>query len=703
MISIVGSLFVLLLACLLLAPSAAADRLEIRNRWLRVSWDAASAEFSVRTESGAAFVQHGKLGGEGATAKVVTAETSLGAGQAIELTYADGSSHQIVLPADSPWALVRGKRHNSGSEPAVIRQVPALDARIDLGKPAESLKILGTGGLESPQRKPGSYMWMAVADPQSRAGVVAGWLTTDRGSGAVLSDVDHGQVRLDARIDFGRLRIAPGHSAELETLVLGRFDDARLGLEAYADAVARGYRIKLPPQPCGYCTWYHSGASNEKELAAQAALAAEKLAPYGFSVIQIDDGWQEGDNKGNGPHKNFTAHRAKGPYPSGMKAAADDVRAKGLVPGIWFMPFAGTYNDPWFAAHQAWFVHREDGRPYDTAWGGTCLDMTHPEAQEYLRGVARRLGSEWGYRYFKMDGLYTGAGVPQIYVNDAYRDDKIGDAVFHDPAKTNIEAYRDGLRLVRQTAGPEVFLLGCCANQNMRSYGGAFGLVDAMRVGPDNGASAGGLLTGPCYGSRNYFLHGRVWYNDPDPVYVRTSLALEHARLSCSWAAISGQITVASDAFDRLPPERVQILQRVMPAHGCRARPVDLFDEPLPRIWLVTDDRHEPRRDVIGLFNWSTKTAAIDVAVDRVGLPPGQYAAFDYWAEGLLPPIRERLTATVPPLSCRVLAVRATRGEPQLLSTSRHVTQGMVDVVAERWDAARRELSGTSRVVGGDP
>ena len=76
--------------------------------------------------------------------------------------------------------------------------------------------------------------------------------------------------------------------------------------------------------------------------------------------------------------------------------------------------------------------------------------------QEYLRVTVQRLVQEWGYRYLKMDGLYTGAGVPQIYVNDAYKPDGMGDAVFHDPSKTNIEAYRDGLKLIRETAGRDV-------------------------------------------------------------------------------------------------------------------------------------------------------------------------------------------------------------------------------------------------------
>ena len=55
----------------------------------------------------------------------------------------------------------------------------------------------------------------------------------------------------------------------------------------------------------------------------------------------------------------------------------------------------------------------------------------------------------------------------------------------------------------------------------------------------------------------------------------------------------------------------------------------------------------------------------------------------------------------VPPTSCRIIAVRADEGHPVLLSTSRHVTQGIVDVSGETW--RRGKLSATSKVVGNDP
>jgi hypothetical protein len=720
---------VAVLACGFLLGAAAMARgevLSIRNATLEVKYDTATGKLSAVTgsltriidgpsaevaQSMAAagprtFIVDGKLSGDGGAAKVVTVtDKTFGECQAIEIKYPSGGGDLVFLPPKLPFVLFRASLHNGGKELMVANKVPALSLGLDLGKPPEALKAFGTGGLAAPDKNPGSYMWQAVVEPQSRSGVVGGWITTDRGSGIVLTSVADGRVRMDGRIDYGRLRLAPGKAETLETFAVGWFDDARLGMEAWADAVAKVYAIRLPPQPVGYCTWYHARASSEKKLPEQSAFAAKELAPFGFSVIQIDDGWQDGDSKKNGPRKNFTQVKPDGPYPSGMKATADDIKSKGLVPGIWFMPFAGTYNDPWFEKRQDWFVKKADGTPYDTSWGGTCMDLTHPAVQEYLRAEIKRIGGEWGYLYFKMDGMWTGTGTQQQYVNEGYKEDNMGDAVHHNLDKTNIEAFRDGQKLIREAAGPDVFILGCCTPQNMRSYGGTFGLVNAMRIGPDNGANWGGIQRGPIFGARNYHLHGRIWYNDPDPLYVRKSLPLVQAQAICSWVTVSGQLNMSSDAYAELPPERLDLLKRTMPSHGLQARPVDLFEEKVPRIWVVSDDRRTPRRDVVGLFNWASdkKELAVERPLKDLGLSDtAEYVAFEFWGNGLVPPFKGTLKLTLPPASCAVLSLRQVAEHPQLISTSRHIMQGIVDVLEEKWGAELRELSGTSKVVGGD-
>ena len=328
--------------------------------------------------------------------------------------------------------------------------------------------------------------------------------------------------------------------------------------------------------------------------------------------------------------------------------------------------------------------------------------MTHAGAREHLRSVVQRIAHEWGYRFFKMDGLWTGTATRLMYVNDGYQDDQIGESQLHDPDKTPIEAYRDGLKLVREAAGPDVFLLGCCVSQNMRSFGGSFGLLDAMRIGPDTGA---GHIGAP-HGSRNYFLHGRVWQNDPDCVSVRASTPLDQARLNASWTAISGQLFYNSDWLPDLPAERLEILRRTMPAHGLLPRPGGSVRKRTgPHL---AADRHASRRA-------PRRRGAVQLG-PAAGGHGDVHATSDWvcprrpstWRSTSGPTSSCRrfatsLTAELPAASCRVLAVRPVADCPQLLSTSRHVTQGIVDVLEEHWDAATRTLSGTSRVVGDDP
>ncbi|MGA2500339.1 MAG: glycoside hydrolase family 36 protein, partial [Tepidisphaeraceae bacterium] len=573
----------------MLAFGAAGETMVIHSDRLEVKCDPAAGTFTIgQRGADRPFVSGGRLAGQGGQGKVAeVVDNTFGKGSSIEVRHLDGRVDRISLFDGVPFTVFGSTLRNGAAEMVVVNHVGLAEFDLDLGRPVAELRVLGTGGLsEFGKSAPGSYMWQVVADPQTRRGVVGGWLSAERGSGVLFPDVGGGVARINARLEHGRLQLPVGNEAVLDSFVIGVFDDARLGMEAWADVVAKVQNIHLPPQPSGYCTWYHAGAWNEKGIARQAEFAERNLKPWGFSVVQIDDGWQDGQTK-NGPRKNFTRVRENGPYKLGMKETADRIKAAGLLPGIWLMPFSGSPEDPWYEGHRDWFVKQADGKPHESPWGGACLDMTHPGARAYVRDEIKHIVKDWGYQYLKMDGLCSGAGVRHVYVNDGYRDDKMGDAVFYDPAKTNIEAFRDGLRLVREAAGADVYLLGCTVAQNMRAYGGGMGLVDAMRIGPDNNSAWKAIPTGPRYGTRNYHLNGRIWHNDPDCIYARPGVPMNQAQLLATWVTLSGQLGLSSEEFSRLPPERLDLLRRTMPAHGLAARPVDLFEREMPRIWMV--------------------------------------------------------------------------------------------------------------------
>lgn len=696
----------MMLAVLGIVSMASAQSVTLYNQQLKLIVDPAAASFTLgRADGGGDSVTLARWTDQPVTLDIAAVnEPHFGKGQQATMKAGDGSALRLTLFQKLPFAMVQDVIVNTtGSDQTISRRVFA-QLQCKGTAPVDRLRAFGTFAAREIQAEnnPGSYNHLVLVEPVSRRGLVTAWLTHERGSGVMFYDrIDDQTVRLTARQDYGRLHLKPQQHEPSEKLLIGFFDDCRLGLEQYADAAAEYYGIHLPPQPTVYCTWYHAGASNDKQLRAQTDFAAEHLKPFGFDVIQIDDGWQDGV-KSNGPRKVFIRHRPDGPFPDGVKSIADYIKSKGMTPGLWYMPYAGTHDDPYFADKQAMFYH-VDGKPLDVSWGGTCLDPSVPATQDLIRRRTELICGAWGYKYIKTDGLWMGLGTPHVYVNTTFKDDKLGEAPPADIGYTNVQAERTGLKIVRDAAGPDVFILGCNLAQNMRTLGLSIGFVDAMRIGPDNGQTWDRIRSGPFSGSNLYFLHRRVWYNDPDPVYVRPKVPTEQAKALVSWVALTGQLHASSYYFPDLPPERLEILRRAMPAHTLKPRPVDLFEQGIPRIWLLTDNRRGGPLYVVGLFNWEEKSPVdLTFDVNHIGLPTAPaYAGFDYWANQFVA-LKDGQSLNVPAASCRIIALRPVSDHPQLISTSRHITQGVVDVKREAWDARKRTLRGQSDLVGGD-
>jgi len=374
--------------------------------------------------------------------------------------------------------------------------------------------------------------------------------------------------------------------------------------------------------------------------------------------------------------------------------------ANGIRPGLWFTPFSWDPRDPLFKEHQDWFVKKQDHSLYEVLWAGWCLDMTHPAARAFLADSVRRITHEWGYQYLKPDAMWCGLAAKCTYPGTQFVEDNFGDAVFHDSYQTGIEAYRMGIRTMRQAAGPGTYIAACNVAQNFRSMGGAMGLVDAMRIGPDTGADWGAILPNFHLGTRLYFLHNRVWHNDPDCLMVREPLTLTQARSFASWVAVSGSLNLVSEWLPGLPTDRLDCIKRSMPNTGLAARALDLFENMPARTWHLSNGN----RHVVGLFNWDAKqSATVQVKLDQLGLNTvgSAFVGLDYWSGQLLIVHDDTVSAELPACGCSVISVAKIMERPQLLGTSRHITQCFVDIGEEKW--RNSVLSGTCKLVGGDP
>ena len=642
---------------------------------------------------------------------------------------------RVRTEAGSPFAFidVAPKAAETNTMPRRI-DLPALTLRPFAVKP----KAMSYAGLTEVDGHTGAIGYLAVAEPFTRRGVVIGWLTNDRASGVIASGLDEkGRVVLKPFAEYGRMLVKAGTKIAPDTLVVGWFDDCRLGLEAYADLLAKRHGVKLPRQIAGYTTWYPDrfgysdrskyprgcGAGDEESTKAFAdEVRRLGLDKYGFGFFQCDDQWQCGDEL-EGPARDFSRTNPQGPYPHGFRVVTDYLRERSLITGLWWMPFGGVSRDPSWAGRSNLFARafadmpasrssgtqplakpQKAGRPFETVWGGTCLDMTNPDARAYVAEQTRRITYDWGMDYIKFDGIWTGY-VGDLLGGKSWKNDHLDNVVFTDETASNMSAFRLGLKVQRESAKPGTFILGCNLAQSPRALVPSVGFVDAMRIGGDNGPIdmfPDRYRKGPESATVNYFLNGRVWYNDPDPVYVRNVVPLGRARTFASFTAIAGALYNFSDWLPDLNPERVEILKRTLAPHEVlSARPIDYFESELPNAWVL--EKGSVR--VFGLYNWNTNAAmTVDYPAAYAGLDPERtYVGFDFWNDRFVPAFKGRFTADVAADDCRIVALREFDGtKPVVVSSTRHVASPVFDVMDEKWDAATKTLSGVSRVVPGE-
>jgi len=303
--------------------------------------------------------------------------------------------------------------------------------------------------------------------------------------------------------------------------------------ERYAAAAGIG---PFRPAPTVWCSWYHYLTEvTEQDMLENLDAMGQLELPV--DVVQLDDGYQAelGD---------WLA--LSGRFQS-LAELVGRIRDQGRRAGIWTAPFLVSPRSRTYAEHPGWLV---DGVSAGHNWGQDlrALDVTHPEAADYLQQVFATF-RELGIDYFKVDFVYAGA---------------LGGRRHEDLPP--VEAYRRGLRLIRQAVGADAYLLGCGA-----PILPSVGLVDAMRVGPDVGATyepPDGDLAQPSQRSAaltvkgRAWQHGRFWVNDPDCLIARPEMERRE-----EWAAHVewyGGLRGSSDRLRGLDPWGLETTRRLL-------------------------------------------------------------------------------------------------------------------------------------------
>lgn len=333
-----------------------------------------------------------------------------------------------------------------------------------------------------------------------------------------------------------------------------------------------------------------------------------------LTYIQVDDGYQ--------------AHMgdwltASDDFPHGIKSFFARIKKKGFEPAIWVAPFIAEKDSEILRLHPEWFIQNEKDEPLNssevTFGGWRCapwyfLDPTHPGAYEYLKNVFRTMRKEWDCRYFKLDANMWGC----MEFGKRY-----------DDSATSVEAYRLGMKAIREGAGDDSILLGCNA-----PMWPSVGTVHANRVTGDVCRKRDVFLKIAKEGFYRNWQNGILWINDPDCVTIEEAaiqladaaghitgqgevLANEEFLFHASYIYASGGMVLSGDDFTLPHLQRVDVLRYLLKGPH-RAAWFDSEDFRIGHIPIETGK-------VLCLFNWKESEESIRVQMEQ------EYMFYDVW------------------------------------------------------------------------
>ncbi|MCG2681926.1 MAG: NPCBM/NEW2 domain-containing protein [Kiritimatiellae bacterium] len=523
------------------------------------------------------------------------------------------------------------------------------------------------------------------ADGDGR-GAAYGFITSGAGGRRVETNFCNGcrqrspeGLGIVARIRHGGRTLWPGERLESAEFAVSFADSGCEAMERFAAAVgARRRTAKLKDPLAGWMSWYAywnpdmSRTMTEADFIENLDVFAREIAPYGGRVVQIDDEWpaEIGDWE---PSARFGR---------GMEWLARRVHEKGLQAGIWLAPFLVGERSKMFREHPGWLLTGDNGAPralYRNMWEQNIygLDATLPAVRRWLKELGAKF-RRWGFDVLKID--FENA------VADAGR-----------PARESISQTllaSEATGIVARAFGRERHVF-CCGGGMMENAGA----IDSCRVGRDTGVRWEGVKWAIEAAAGRWWRQGALWANDPDTVHLRSSLGARQVRAWVTVAGLAGGNVMIGDRLSKIRRERFEILSKALPPTGVAARPIDVFTESAPPIWHLHVERDFDSWEVVGFFNMGDGPKTMRLRPEDIGLESGRPClVFDFWDERFLGAVAGAIEILVPARGCRVLCIRKPAGRPQILSTSRHITQGGVELEGVGWDGKNGRLSGRFRL-----
>lgn len=492
----------------------------------------------------------------------------------------------------------------------------------------------------------------------------------------------------------GRVRLRYDFSRECYTFAAEGTVTVSLLENVYADLFRIPYRpinrhSTFPTPPAGWMTWYavKFGACEEAVL-ENARLQRELFGDYGANTVWVDWEWYHAalSDEHPSPDVDFF-HPDPEKYPHGLAYVADGIRREGFIPSLWVGPTVEPTESGFMKEHPDCYF-----KTVPTWCGRYFYDITDPDYLSSFVPAAFAQVREWGYEALKWDCLPV-----TLMRADEYH------TALADPSVSSEDALRRVIGIARETLGEDFYMLSCSGEWD-REILCAADLFDAARIGGD--IFSWEEFKSQCVGRimNLYALHNVMLYCDPDNLLVRPEFnTFDQAVTRTSFVSLLGLPVTLGDDLRTLPAERAELIRRALPPADIH--PADIRTSALNSDRLIVNLRAARpfgEWNVVQIANLGGEETEITVSLDgNLHLDDGDYFVYDYWKKQYLGVFRDTLTLTLPACGSAVLTFHRDTGKKQILSTSRHITQGAWDIVSVTEEDGT--LKGCSRAVAGEP
>lgn len=493
--------------------------------------------------------------------------------------------------------------------------------------------LLATGGTEMGDLRPqvrrpdtdeirsGAYLLARYDGGSSLLGLITWntfWTKLAYAGGSVSVEAD-GEGRL----------IRAGETVAMETLWLAEEPHWQDLLYAYADEIARSTAAK-PRKPMNYVgwgTWDYFGRTWQHEDVVANVEALVKAVPEA-NLLQIDGGWW--------PHRGDYGLLKPSLPKDSLKTLAALAKSKGLVAGLHLDGMRGDLNAVVAKEHPEYFLHDQHGKPFvfpqpndGDQLHHVYFDFSNPAACEYMRAAIANIRHNWGFDYIKIDFLRFGIAEKMLRVTSPHGPAGRTIKPF-DPGLTSVERIRRGMAAFRAGMGDDAYFLGCSA-----VFGLTFGFVDGLRTGDDIYPEYPHLKRLAVENGGNFYLHGRVVYNDADYNLVRgqedqdgrlvnnrrknSHLTRNEVEMWSHYVGLFGGPVINSDDLPLLREERLGLFQVAAALPKCdRYVPIDFWQhgrnaQDAPTVFLG----EAQGRLYIAVFNWDDEPKTIRLSVSQ--------------------------------------------------------------------------------------